>query len=239
MSATENDAGSLALGAAALFETLRITVPTLLDAGSGRLTREGCDARLRDWSRRVLSRAEVDLRIHGGLPEGDETFVVMSNHQSHFDVPCIYQAFPRSLRMVAKAELFRIPLFGRAMRAAEFVEVDRGDPTQARASLGRAAERLRSGVNVWIAPEGTRSETGQLGPFKKGGFLLALETGLRILPATIDGTRSVLPVNAPGVRRGQRVDLTFHAPVDPGSYGRARRDDLVAEVRRVIGAALR
>lgn len=231
----QND-GSVPLTLAAVLETLRITLPTLADAGRGRLTRAACDARLADWSARVVGHAGIDLRVHGLEGATDETFVLMSNHQSHFDIPCIYRAFcPRSLRMVAKTELFRIPLFGRAMHAAEFIEVDRKDRAQARASLGRAGERLRSGVNVWIAPEGTRSETGALGPFKKGGFVLAEGVGVRILPVTVAGTRRVLPVHAMGVHSGQRVDVTFHPPVDPRG---ASRDAVMEDVRRAIASAL-
>lgn len=234
----QND-GSVPLTLAAVLETLRITLPTLTDAGRGRLTRAACDARLADWSARVVGHAGIDLRVHGLPAATDETFVLMSNHQSHFDIPCLYRAFSsgisRSLRMVAKTELFRIPLFGRAMHAAEFIEVDRKDRAQARASLGRAGERLRSGVNVWIAPEGTRSETGELGPFKKGGFVLAEGVGVRILPVTIAGTRHVLPVHAKGVHFGQRVDVTFHPPVDPRS---GSRDAVMEDVRRAIGSAL-
>lgn len=229
-----SDRGSVPLALSAVFETLRISLPTVVDAARGRLTRDACDARLAGWSARVVSRAAIDLRVHGALPAAGEAFVVMSNHQSHFDIPCIYRAFPRSLRMVAKTELFRIPLFGRAMRAAEFVEVDRGDRAQARASLTRAGESLRDGINVWIAPEGTRSVTGALGPFKKGGFVLAEGAGVRILPVTVSGTRDVLPVHERGVHTGRRVDVTFHAPVGTTEG----REATMAAVRAAIASAL-
>jgi 1-acyl-sn-glycerol-3-phosphate acyltransferase len=229
-----SDHGSVPLALSAVLETLRISLPTVVDAARGRLTRDACDARLAGWSARVVERAGIDLRVHGALPAPGEAFVVMSNHQSHFDIPCLYRAFPRSLRMVAKTELFRIPLFGRAMRAAEFVEVDRGDRAQARESLSRAGGSLRDGINVWIAPEGTRSVTGALGPFKKGGFVLAEGAGVRILPVTVSGTREVLPVHAKGVRVGRRVDVTFHAPVAT-SEG---RDATMAAVRAAIASAL-
>ena len=140
--------------------------------------------------------------------------------------------------MIAKKELYAIPIFGRAMRAAEFIEVDRGDHQRAIESMKAAAAKLRSGVNVWIAPEGTRSATGALGPFKKGGFVLALETRTRILPVTIVGTRDVLPLHAMQVRRGQRVDAVFHPPIDPARYGWERRDELVDLVRRAIAGSL-
>ncbi len=232
--------GSLTLGALVVAETLRISVPTVADALLGRLTRRACDRRLSDWSRRLLREAAIDLDVRG-LPHAtstSETFVVMSNHQSNFDIPVLFQVFPGSMRMVAKTELYRIPIFGAAVRAAEFIEVDRKDKERARQSIELAKQRLGSGVHVWIAPEGTRSTTGRLAPFKKGGFVLALDTGARILPVTLDGTRFVLPPHSPRVHRGKRVTVQFHPPIDVASYGYDRRAELVAEVRSVIESAL-
>jgi 1-acyl-sn-glycerol-3-phosphate acyltransferase len=122
------------------------------------------------------------------------------------------------------------------MTAAEFVFLDRGDRAHAVAALKLAGERIRSGINVWIAPEGTQSRDGALLPFKKGGFVLAEEAGVPILPVTVEGTRHVLPAKETRVRRGQRVDVTFHAPVDPQTFG--SRDQVMAEVRRRIESAL-
>ncbi len=236
--------GSLPLSALVVAETLRICAPTVAEAAVGRLTRAACDRRLQDWSERLVRHAGIELDVHGAEhvgshgAAGDETFVVMSNHQSHYDIPVLYRAFPGRLRMVAKTELYRIPIFGRAVRAAEFIEIDRFDREKSRKSLELAKERLRSGVHVWIAPEGTRSRDGRLRPFKKGGFILALETGTRILPVTIDGTRHVLPPRTARLRAGHRVAVTFHAPVDPAPFGIERRDALVAHVRSAIASAL-
>lgn len=231
--------GSIPLALLAVAETLRISAPTVVDAALGRLTREACDHRLAEWSTRLLREAEVDLDVHGDEhARTGEQFVVMSNHQSNFDVPVLYRVFPGCMRMVAKTELYRIPLFGRAVRAAEMIEVDRANKERARQSIAVAKERLASGVHVWIAPEGTRSATGKLGPFKKGGFILALETGAKILPITIDGTRHVLPPHTLRVRKGQRVRVDFHPAIDPTQFGLERRAELVAHVRSVIESAL-
>lgn len=233
------DHGSYALSLRAVAETLRTAVPTMLDGVLGRSRRPRCDERIGAWAARLLALAEVDLQVHGldRIPS-DETFVVMSNHQSHYDVPVLFRAFPRTLRMIAKKELYAIPIFGRAMRAAEFIEVDRRDHERAKLSIAKAAARLRSGINVWIAPEGTRSADGALGPFKKGGFVLALDTRTRILPVTIVGTRDVVPAHDKRIRRGHRVDVTFHPPIDPARFGWERRDELVDRVRVAIAGAL-
>ncbi|MFO7177668.1 MAG: lysophospholipid acyltransferase family protein [Pseudomonadota bacterium] len=223
----------------AVRETVRISAPTVLDATLGRLTPEVCDARLERWSQRLLERARVEL-VTSGIENAprDEAFIVMSNHQSLYDIPVVYQALRRRLRMVAKKELFRVPLWGAAMRRAGFIAIDRSNRAAAIASLEAAKGELERGTSIWIAPEGTRSQTGVLGEFKQGGFHLAIETGARILPLTIDGTREVLPAHGKRVRDGVTVRVTVHPPIDAVAYGNERRAELVAAVRRAIESGL-
>lgn len=229
--------GSVSLALLTCLETLRTCAPTVVDSLRGRLDRPRSSARLAEWADRIVRRAEIDLHVHG-LEHVDPAVphVLMSNHQSHFDIFVLFKAFPGVLRMVAKIELARVPVLGDAMSAAEFVFLDRGDRAHAHAALRLAAERLRSGVNVWIAPEGTQSRDGALLPFKKGGFVLAEEAGASILPVTVDGTRHVLPAKHVRVHRGRRVDVTFHPPIDPRAH--ASRADVIAAVRDRIGSAL-
>lgn len=229
----------LAIYALTVGDTVRVSAPTLLEATLGRLRREVCDRRLAGWAQRAVARARVELQVEGlEHVEPGRTYVVMSNHQSVFDIFVLLHAFPGTLRMVAKAELFDLPVIGRAMRAAEFIGVSRGDHRSARAVIEAAKERLASGVSVWLAPEGTRSRDGRLLPFKRGGFLLARTTRTPILPVTLDGTLEVL---APGRRRvqsGRVVRVRFHAPVDPASFPRADREALVEAVRSAIASGL-
>ena len=208
--------GSFALALLGLAQTLRISAPTVVEALLGRVRRNVCDDRLSWWAGQLQREAAIDLRVVGRehVTSGEQ-FVVMSNHQSLYDIPMLFAAFPATIRMVAKKELFRIPVFGQALRASEFVALDRGNRESARESLRVARDRIRGGINVWIAPEGTR-----------------------ILPVTIDGTRDVLEAKGAFVKRGQRVVITFHAPIDPATYGMERRAELVAEVRRAIESAL-
>jgi 1-acyl-sn-glycerol-3-phosphate acyltransferase len=223
----------------AIAETARISAPTLVQGLSGTLTPEICDRRLLDWSRRLLAQAQIELRVVG-LHEAppDEAFVVMSNHQSLYDIPVMFQALRRRVRMVAKKELFKIPGWAQAMRMAGFVELDRSDRDSAIESLSHAEAALREGTNIWIAPEGTRSRDGALLPFKKGGFRLALSTGARILPVTIDGTRRTLSASGFSVRVGSEVTVTVSPPIDPRSYGEERRDQLIDDVRNAISSHL-
>ena len=221
--------------ARAVAETARISVPTLVDGLAGSLTPELCDERLQLWSRRLLLQAGVMLRVEGleRAPAG-ETFVVMSNHQSHYDIPVMFQALQRRVRMVAKQELFKIPGWGPAMRMAGFVEIDRKDRVAAIQSLESAKHALKQGTNIWIAPEGTRGPGGKLLPFKQGGFHLALSTGARILPVSIDGTGQVLAAHGRHVTVGVEVRVVVSEPISAQDYSPERRDELVARVRRAI-----
>lgn len=229
----------LTLAVRGMAETLAISAPTVIEAFQGRVQRPICDERLARWSRRLLEQAEVDLEVHGyeQVPK-DETFILMSNHRSLYDIPVLFQAFPRTLRMVAKSELFRVPIWGQAMRIAGFIEVDRKNRVRAIESLRAARATLDSGVNVWIAPEGTRSRTGALARFKTGGFMLAIETGKRILPVAIRGTEKILPADGAVVRRGAHVRVDLGEPVDATAFGLAKRAELIETVRQAMSSML-
>ena len=229
--------GSLLLSLTGVMETLAVSAPTVVDAVRGRVTVELCDTRLKGWAKRLLDHAEVTRTVvHPERAATKEVFVVMSNHRSLYDIPLIFESFPGTLRMVAKTELFRVPIWGRAMREAGFIELDRNNRVRARQGIEVARSRLEQGISVWIAPEGTRTRSGELGPFKGGGFRLALATGLRILPVGIRGTERVLPADGVLVNRGASVELEFGEPIDPAQFGEGRRKDLMTAVRASIQA---
>lgn len=217
--------------------TLRASVPMVLDGLLGRIERGAVDRRIDAWSRGLLDALGVRVRVRGAEHlRGWRPAVVMSNHQSHYDIPVLFQVIPAPLRMVAKAELQRIPVWGEAMRVAGIVFIDRGDRARAIANLQRAKEQLARGVSVWIAPEGTRSPDGALGAFKKGGFVLAREVGAAIVPVTVSGTRDVLPPRSLATRAGVEVTVTIHPRVDPRAF--ATRDALMEAMRAAIASAL-
>jgi 1-acyl-sn-glycerol-3-phosphate acyltransferase len=222
-----------------LYETARISIPTLVDAYRGKASHEKFDERLFDWSARILRCADAKLSIEGvPIPPPTESFVVMSNHQSLYDIPIIYQTLKRRIRMVAKSELFNVPVWSQAMRTSGMIELNRSDRRSALESLKKAGAQIREGVNVWIAPEGTRSRTGVLGPFKSGGFHMAMEAGVRILPITIVNSGQILPAKGYSMTPGLTVRVVVHEPVDPKTYGRKRKDELVRTIREVIASAL-
>jgi 1-acyl-sn-glycerol-3-phosphate acyltransferase len=211
----------------------RITAPTLVEAARGTLDRGTVDERAHYFSRRVIELLDVDLVTTGAerVPPG-RAYVYMSNHQSHLDIPMLYATLPSpTIRMLAKKELFRIPLWGQGLRAAEFIEVDRSNHARAVQSIEQAARLLRDGVSIYLAPEGTRSRDGRIGKLKKGGFHLAIDTGTPIVPAAIRGTIDILPRGGKAMKRGQRVSVTVGAPIDVVGRG---LDDLVDEVREFL-----
>jgi 1-acyl-sn-glycerol-3-phosphate acyltransferase len=235
---------SLLLSLAAIYETFLISFPTVVDAALGRVDKDVCDRRLDGWGKKIVAHAKMDVEVVGREHiSGGKTFLVMSNHQSHYDIPVMFYVMGPNLRMITKTELFKVPVWGPAMRESGFIAIDRGNRHKALESLEVARNKIASGVHIWIAPEGTRSRTGQLLPFKKGGFALALDAGLPILPVAIKGTRDALVADGVRSTPGAKVRVTLFAPIDPSTYSannepKVAREKLMADVRRVIESGL-
>lgn len=226
---------SVAIIAQAVATTGLYSAKTVIDSVRGRLTLERGDEIVRTWSRNLLRQVDVTLRIRGlGNIGNGATYVLMSNHQSLYDIPTVITAIPLTVRMMAKAELFSVPLWSQAMKAAGFVPVHRGDRAKALQDIRAAQEAIGRGINIWVAPEGTRSPDGQLLPFKSGGFLLATATKTPILPITIDGTRRVLPARELRFTRGIEVTVTIGKPIDPRQFLRKDKSRLLEVVRSSI-----
>lgn len=225
----------LGLSLRVLAEMGRITVPTIADIATGRLSREAIDDRAHTFGRRTLEVLEVQLSVERHADLDDRRgHVFMFNHQSHLDIPVLCGTLPvRSLRFVAKTELFKIPLWGPALHKAEMIEVDRGNRAQAVAALERAAALVRDGVSIAIAPEGSRSRDGRIQRLKKGGFHLAIGTGAPIVPVAIRGTIDILPRGARAMRAGVPVRVVIGSPLE--TVGKSV-DDLLPEVEAFLRA---
>ena len=173
------------------------------------------------------------------IREGRQPVIFMSNHESQMDPPILVAALPVPAVYIAKKELQYVPFVGWEAWVAGVIFIDRGDRERAIRSIHDAAQQIRGGKNVVIFPEGTRSRTGQMLPFKKGGFALALEAGVPIVPmATVGGFR-VLPPGSLRFRPG-RYTVLLGEPVHPSDYPdrdslmkavRARIENLVAEAK--------
>lgn len=182
------------------------------------------------WGLLAASGVRVSTRFEAVL-ERRRGYVFLGNHQSMFDIPLVIATIPVQLRFAAKRSLFRIPVFGWAIRAGALIPVDRSDRSGARVTLAAAEERLARGTSVLLFPEGTRSLDGRLGAFERGGFLLAIKTGRPIVPVGIRGTLAVQRRGSFSIRPG-RVSVSYGEPIDPASFGVRGRAELEALVRR-------
>jgi 1-acyl-sn-glycerol-3-phosphate acyltransferase len=179
--------------------------------------------------------------------EGDENIqrhraaVYAVNHASNVEPPILYEAlrdlFPK-LRIVYKAELRKLPVLVRAFDLAGFVGLERGNPEQSLPAIERAAEALREGNSFLIFPEGTRSRTNALLPFKKGGFVMAIRGQAPIVPVAITGTRNAMRKGSP-IIYPVTVHVRFGTPVETAGLTLEDRDGIIAEVRARVEAMLR
>ena len=188
----------------------------------------------RFWGKSILVGSRVKVSVKG-LSNIDLSapYIYMANHQSNFDIPVLLGHLAVQFRWLAKVELFKIPIFGRAMRKVGYISIDRYDRESAFKSLAVAANKIKSGVSVLIFPEGTRSRDGKIRPFKKGGFVLAIDSGVPIVPVVITGTRAIMPKGKFRIYAGQ-VSMVIHKPIDTSTYTRETKEALMESVRRVI-----
>ena len=186
------------------------------------------------WSRSILRVSGIKVESKGLENfDPDKPYVFMCNHQSNFDILVLFSALPAQFRWIAKAELFKIPLFGQSMRGAGYISIERKDRKKAIQSLKQAAERIRSGVSVMIFPEGTRSPDGNIGAFKKGGFILAYDAGVPIIPIVLNGTWSIMSKDSLRIKPG-KVTLSILPAVNIPDYSKADKTRLIEDVREKI-----
>jgi len=192
----------------------------------------------RPWAATITGACGVRIRATGveRVPRGAPC-VFLSNHQSHFDILALIRSLPGQYRVLAKRELFFIPVFGWAIWLAGFVPVDRSRRDRAIRSIDRAAGKVRGGRSVLIFGEGTRSEDGSLGPLKKGGFHLAMKSGAPIVPVCITGSRDVLPKGGRDIRPGE-IHVEILPPIPTAGRNAGAIDGLIDEVRRSMLSSL-
>lgn len=194
-----------------------------------------CEELPRRWARRLLEAARVEVRMLGqrvidpGVPQ-----VLVANHQSWFDVLALAAFLPGPYRFVGKQELEHVPFFGHAFRDCGHVLVDRSDRDRALESMEEARRSLEEErPTVVIFPEGTRSKTGELRPFKKGAFVLAIQTGSTVIPAVIDGSREVMPKGSWRIRQGTIV-IRFGEPIPVEGLDMEDRDALTRQAWEAV-----
>lgn len=186
------------------------------------------------WARILLWLTGVRVDVEGmenAFLDGPRIY--MANHQSDFDILIVLAHIPGQFRWVAKKELFRIPVFGKAMRNAGYIEIDRQHHENAMKSLEEAAKKIREGKSVVTFPEGTRSRDGKIKEFKQGMFYLAIQSGVPIVPVSIIGAHEIMPKRSLMIRPG-RIKMVIGKPIDVSPYTIMTRAELITLVRDTI-----
>jgi len=169
--------------------------------------------------------------------EKGRSYIIMCNHQSHFDILAFYGHWLRQFRWVMKKELKSVPGLGWGCAGVGHIFIDRSNRERAIESLNAAKPLLAGGISVLFFPEGTRSDDGRLLPFKKGGFMMALQLDLPILPITIRGSRHVLPNKTFKLLPGN-IRIQVHEPIEVANYSMQERERLMQDVRQAIASGL-
>ena len=193
---------------------------------------------VRFWGRSCLFFAGLKVEIQGieNIPE-DSPAIYISNHQSNFDIPIIYAGLPIQFRWMAKQELFRIPLFGLAMKRSGIIPIDRSNRRKTMHSIIAAAQRIKEGASVIIFPEGTRTPDGQLQKFKKGALLIAAKAQVPVVPIAIHGSYQILPKGSWKITPGS-LKLEFFQPIPTDGLKTGDIDALTNTVHDQIANSL-
>ncbi len=173
------------------------------------------------WSMLIIRISLLPVKVEGreNLEPG-KSYVFCSNHQGAFDIFLIYGFLGRNFKWMLKQSLRKIPFVGKACEAAGFIFVDRSGPKKIKHTYEVARERLKNGMSLMVFPEGRRTETGKIGPYKRGAFMLADELQLPVVPLTINGSYEVMPRQKDFhfITR-HPLRLTIHKPIYPESQG--------------------
>lgn len=180
-----------------------------------------------------LKLAGIRYRVDGLQRAPDTAVVFCSNHESNVDPPVLFHVLHPQLHVLYKAELRKFPIMGPVFDVGGFVPIDRGDREKAMVSIGRGAESLRAGNSFLIFPEGTRSPTGALLPFKKGGFIMAIQAQVPVVPVAVQGGRAAMRKGS-AVVRPVRVSVRVGAPIPTTGLTVADRDALIERVRTEV-----
>ncbi|MDJ0762582.1 MAG: lysophospholipid acyltransferase family protein [Myxococcota bacterium] len=189
------------------------------------------------WSRLIGYTAPIFVSVMGRENiEKKQSYVIVSNHQSQFDIPLLYGWLGVDFKWVMKQELRKVPALGVACEKVGHIFIDRSNKFKALESIKKAKKNITDGVSVIFFPEGTRSRTGELGAFKMGAFRMALDLDLPILPVTIIGTGKVLPSRSVCMFPG-RVKMIIHPPIDTSGLKGSDIRSLMNKTREIIASA--
>lgn len=201
-------------------------------------TRAWVDKTIHHWTNQLLNEVHVSYTVINPCntePQPGKATILMCNHSSLYDIPLSFKAFPNhSIRMLAKKELSKIPLMGKGMAAAEFPFIDRKNRFQAVKDLEYVEQLMKSGIIIWIAPEGTRSKDGKLAPFKKGAFIAAIQSQATIIPIGIRGAFNIIPAKTFRINLKQHAEIHIGEPIDASQFTLENKEVLVEKTHTAI-----
>jgi 1-acyl-sn-glycerol-3-phosphate acyltransferase len=199
-----------------------------------RLRRVG-EAVIQVWSWVFLLVPPMSYTVSGAEHiQPDTQYFFLSNHLSNFDVPLLFRAIPTPIRYLAKKELYKIPVFAQALNVAGIIKIDRGAGVSSYAAINEGVAKAKeNGYSLIVFPEGTRSRDGELHPFKKGAFRMAITTQLPVVPVTVNGTWEVWPPGSKLFYKGD-ANVVVHESIPTAGMTIKDIDKLRSQVHDVI-----
>jgi 1-acyl-sn-glycerol-3-phosphate acyltransferase len=191
------------------------------------------------WARSICIASGANVQVEGTENLApDRPYIFAANHQSQFDILALQGFLGIDFRWLAKKELFKVPIWGTAMLRAGYIPIDRSHGRQALKSLGEAAQKIAAGTSVIIFPEGTRSKNGKLQKFKSGAMMLAIKSGVPLVPVAITGTYDILPKGHLMVRSG-KVTIRVGQPIDTKGYKSKDKNELAALLQEAVAGLIK
>ncbi|MAV58439.1 MAG: hypothetical protein CMG07_00605 [Candidatus Marinimicrobia bacterium] len=191
------------------------------------------------WAKTIIYFSGINLNIHGKENIKNKRYIFCSNHKSALDIPIALSIINKPVVFLAKKQLFKIPIFSLILKSSGMIEVDRENKNKAKKSVNKAINKIKfSNNSLLVYPEGTRSYKEKIKPFKKGCFIIAVESGLPILPITIKGADKVLNKTTLLINPKHEVDIYFHKEIDTVTYNLENKDELLEKVRDQITSKL-
>ncbi len=192
----------------------------------------------RNWARLLARLTPMRVRVHGRENiDPQQSYIIVVNHQSNYDILVLYGWLDIDIKWVMKEEIHKIPVIGYSCEKMGHIFIDRRNTEKAVQALEKAKRQIVDGISVIFFPEGTRSLTGELKPFKKGAFRMAQDLGLPILPITLVGTREILPARSLALIPGD-AEMIIHEPIPVTEKSPAAIPELIKIARERIAGAL-
>ncbi len=197
----------------------------------------------RFWAKGSLILFSIKVKVTGleNISAG-RNYIYASNHTSYLDIPAVIAVIPDNIRLVFRESLYKVPVWGWSLRFAPFIVVDNSSAQKAKLTIAKAIATIRNGASVLLFAEGTRTKTGEMGPFKRGAFRLAFDSGALIIPVAIKGAYDLLPRSQNLPKHGGTVTISLGAPLeqstDPALTDREREFDLLHRTEASVRAML-